>query len=281
LGIHLLVHPLLVLVADKVQRLSSANEAHGPVGAHNLDEELGLSNLSLDRLLNYLRGIGCLAARTVFLFASPQLFASQPCLRRALLDCAKAGTLRSVTLDEAHLLAKWGATFRLKIPALCCRGTQASRRPFLLATTATNSANNMQRLAKIVRCDFPPECRFWPPASSFSQRNIRMEFVVGSGYSGDTDAIVDHLQSSTSEVFVFFNSRGLVAGLQGTIKGKAVPKHVEARWYAAGESCRSKPWRAHLTCRRRPWSPRSYELSCFEVCFTSTVAKNYPRTVPY
>ena len=105
-GIHLVVHPLLVLAADQVKRSSSANEAFGLVEAHNLDEEVGLSKVFLDRLVRYLRDIGRGTARTIFLFSLPQLLASQPCLRCALLQCAESGTLCSVTLDEAHLLTK-------------------------------------------------------------------------------------------------------------------------------------------------------------------------------
>jgi hypothetical protein len=71
-----------------------------------------------------------------------------------------------------------------------------------------------------VHCDFPPKCRFWPHTSSFSLCNIRIEFFVGSGYSGDTNAFIDHLQLCTNTVFGFVNSRGLVIGLQGIIEGK-------------------------------------------------------------
>ena len=63
LGIHLVVQPLLVLAANQVQRFSSSNEAYGPVGAHNLDEDIGSSKVFLDRAW-YLRGMGHGTART-------------------------------------------------------------------------------------------------------------------------------------------------------------------------------------------------------------------------
>jgi superfamily II DNA helicase RecQ len=115
LGIHLSVYLLLVLTANQVERFSSADKAHGLMGAHNLDEELGMSNLSLDCLLWYLLGTSHRIVRTVFLFASPWLLETQPLLWCALLNCAKAGTFCSAMLGEAHLFAKWGAIFRPKI----------------------------------------------------------------------------------------------------------------------------------------------------------------------
>jgi hypothetical protein len=77
------VHPLLVLAANQVQRLSSANKAFAPVGALYLDEEVGSSKVFLDCLVQYLRGIGHRIARTVFLVSLPQLLASQTHVSRS------------------------------------------------------------------------------------------------------------------------------------------------------------------------------------------------------
>ena len=72
----MVVHPLLLLAADRVQRFSSAKEAFGPVGAHNLDDKVGSSKVFLGCLVRHLRSIGRRTARTVFLFSPPQLIAS-------------------------------------------------------------------------------------------------------------------------------------------------------------------------------------------------------------
>ena len=56
--------------------------------------------------------------RTVYVFVSPHLLASQHSIQHVLLKCAVLGTLWSVTLGEAHLFVKQGALFHPKIKML-------------------------------------------------------------------------------------------------------------------------------------------------------------------
>ena len=123
----------------------------------------------------------------MYVFASPHLLVMFPGVRNALLNCARKGTLRSVTLDEAHLFVKQGATFRPKIRMLGAtffqllyKNKSPKKRPFLVCTIATSSKNNQGRLEEITRVLFPPKHRCWAYASDFRQRSIKMKTKVGS-----------------------------------------------------------------------------------------------------
>ena len=118
-GIHLIVHLLLVLTADRMSKFTCASAAFGPVSAHNLDEQASSCRNFRDRLIKYLLDILADTSRTVYLFASPHFLSTYTGVRNTLLNCARRnGTLRSITLDEAHLFAKQGALFRPEIRML-------------------------------------------------------------------------------------------------------------------------------------------------------------------
>ena len=123
----------------------------------------------------------------MYVFASPQFIATHAGIRYALLCCARRGTLRSVTLDEAHLLGKQGATFSPEIRMISdtffkplFKNTSSAKRPFLVGTTATGSTNDIGRFEGIVGTPFPAKYRCWSPADDFRQRSIKMIMSVGS-----------------------------------------------------------------------------------------------------
>ena len=128
------------------------------MSAHNLNKEIPLAGAACARLLQHRIKVKRDTRRTTFLIASPRLLACAPQICHVLLHCVRKGTLQSITLDEAHLFAKWGATFRPEIhtlgDVLSCPlfdRTLTPRRPFLVATTATCSLKPPAPLELITR----------------------------------------------------------------------------------------------------------------------------------
>ena len=111
-GIQLIIHPLLVLTADQTSKFLCEMDRFGHVSAHNLDEHAATSGAYRKRLVEYLLAIPTNTTQTVYVFVSPHFLATHGDVRRALLRCARFGTLRSIVLDEAHLSAKHAASFR-------------------------------------------------------------------------------------------------------------------------------------------------------------------------
>ena len=226
-GIHLILHPLLVLTADQIAKFASANQDYGQVSAHNLDEHSLSSGDYRSRLIKFLASVNVHTTRTVYVFVSPHLLAAQHSIRNVLLNCATLGTLRSVTLDEAHLLAKQGASFRPEIRMLSkmffrklFANKLPSKRPYLLAVTATNSTSDQARLEGITCVSFPPEYCSWASAADFRQRQINMKMAITGNYSTNTNLVLRHLAEHTSSAFVFFNTRSLLPGVIKHLEGK-------------------------------------------------------------
>ena len=175
-GIHLIIHPLLVLTADQIMKFSCASTSHGAVMAHNLDEQASASRAHRNHLMKFLLDLGPDTSRTVYLFASLHFLASHVACLNAIILCSRCGTLRSVTIDKAHLLARQGASFR---PEVCMlresffvpiwRNTISEKRPLLVCVTATCSRNGRLRLEHTTCTGFPDEYCSWFPATLFRQ----------------------------------------------------------------------------------------------------------------
>ena len=111
-GIHLTVLPLLVLTVDQMSKFTCAFTAFKPVSAYNLDKQASSCWHFRDRLIKYLLGISADTSSTVYFFASPHFPSTYTTVHNTLIYCDwRNGTLGSITLDEAHLLAKQGASF--------------------------------------------------------------------------------------------------------------------------------------------------------------------------
>ena len=235
-AIQLIIHPLLVLTADQTSNFLSGTDRFGPVSAHNLDEHASTSAAYRKRLVDYLLAIPADTTQTIYVFVSPHFLATHGDVRRALLRCARFGTLRSIVLDESHLSAKQAASFRPELRMIGAtflqplyQSTSPNKRPFLVCTTATNSTNDHSRLERLTRTSFPPNYCCWSPKSDFAQRSIKMRMKVGSAYSKNTSFVISHLTTSLSAAFVFLNTRSLIDGIVKSLEAK-IDKHeaVEA-----------------------------------------------------
>ena len=108
-------------------------------------------------------------------------------MRRALLLCARFGTIKSIALDKAHLSAKQAASFRPKLRIIeatffqsLYQSTSPNKHPFLVYTTSANSTNNHSCLERLTRTLFPSKYCCWSPKSDFAQHSIKMTMKVGS-----------------------------------------------------------------------------------------------------
>ena len=224
-GIHLVMHPLLVLAADQAGKFTNSSCVHGSISALNLDDA-GSTEASREILVRQLLAVAPQTSRTIFLFASPQYLARHRPIRRALLGCARRGTFRSCNLDEAHLLAKHAATFRPEIRMMShtfLRPLQASSRAqqtFLLCTTATDSVNDHKRLERITHTGFPPEYTLRSTMHAFRQRRISMSVSVGRAIATNSNRVLEHLRNHPSSVFCFANTKPIADKITLAIEKK-------------------------------------------------------------
>jgi hypothetical protein len=226
-GIHLIIHPLLVLTADQITKFTCASTRHGSVMAHNCDEQASSSRAHRDRLMQHLLDVGPDTSRTVYLFASPHFLATRAAFLNAIILCSRRGTLRSVTIDEAHLLARQGASFRPEVRMLresfflpVWGNTIPEKRPLLVCTTATSSHSDKLRLEHITCTEFRVNHCCWFPAAHFQQRSIEMRLVVGNDYTRSTTLVVNHLADTDSSCFFFVNTKSRVDDIVKAIETK-------------------------------------------------------------
>ncbi|MFW6600444.1 protein DpdF [Propionibacteriaceae bacterium Y2011] len=89
------------------------------------------------------------------LYASPEAFVSS--LAPAVLDCARAGLLQQVVIDEAHLVDQWGSDFRSEfqtMPGLIRDGYAAApdaKKPSVLLLSATLAQQPVDLISKLFR----------------------------------------------------------------------------------------------------------------------------------
>src|SRR6185312_14107994 len=106
-GVTIVVVPTVVLALDMERRTTEAaanrNQPLSPLGQYayvgSLDQDVKAA------LREQIR-----TGRQRLLYTSPEAFVSG--LASAVLDCAQAGHLQQIVIDEAHLVDQWGADFR-------------------------------------------------------------------------------------------------------------------------------------------------------------------------
>ena len=115
-GIVLVIVPLLALSADQMAKIKEALESHGSVSAILLDE-CSRSDLE-DDVVPRMEEIDYNSHSTLYLFTSPQKLSNSQVIRNALMKAKTEQTLRLVAIDEAHLYAQHGSTFRGQLRTL-------------------------------------------------------------------------------------------------------------------------------------------------------------------
>jgi superfamily II DNA helicase RecQ len=231
-GVHLIFHPILALTADQLTHFQSGSDDYGSIVAINLDEMFTTAAWK-KKIIEYMTTLTKDTTTTVFIFASPQLIADNTTLRSALLNnCARKGTLRSITIDEAHLWAKHGSSFREEIRFLqheffapLYAGNDGG--PLFLAMTATMSKPTLATFMSLTSVGFPLANRVWADAVAFAQPNIAMSHVVSSEYTKNLNSVVEHCRDNpTGGAFVFVNMKTLSHKLLPLLEAKLADSRV-------------------------------------------------------
>ena len=115
-GIVLVIVPLLSLTADQMAKIRVTLQVEGSVDAHHLDEIQ--TSLLRELIIPQMHEIGYDSTSTMFLLTSPQNPVTTSSLLEALFMCHQKQTLRSVTINGAHLFAQHGQLFQESLRVL-------------------------------------------------------------------------------------------------------------------------------------------------------------------
>ena len=77
-GVHLIIHPLLVLTADQVASFQECCMSYGAFVVINLDEQASRSATFLDAIIKFFTTLKRRTSTTVILFGSPQFLCNHP-----------------------------------------------------------------------------------------------------------------------------------------------------------------------------------------------------------
>ena len=145
-GVCVVFVPLLALTADQMHAIKSADQRYASFEAVHMDEIPSSSDALGGDIIPRLDGIGANSSSTLYCFTSPQYIVDNPSFLNALLRCHERRTLRFVAIDEAHLYAQHGKTFRESIRILKASffekvfAKEAAYHPLFMAmTTRTRS----------------------------------------------------------------------------------------------------------------------------------------------
>jgi superfamily II DNA helicase RecQ len=214
-GIIIVFIPILSLSADLLEKFRTASQRFGSVHAHHVDEIIDASPDKRSELLIRINSMQRETTSTLFLFLSPQLMIHHTDFRDALIRQCRAGVVRLVTIDEAHLYVQHGISFRSKIRMMkniffnkVFHPTMKIK-PAFIAATATMNHPFIAQLTSLTTIKFPPRSIIWPPSFQFRQRSINMVFTTSHEYAkAGLNYVVEFLQENPGRcACVFVNSR--------------------------------------------------------------------------
>ena len=220
-GVCLVFIPLLTLSADVMAKFQDACQDYGSNRAFHLDEIYDNNRENYNEILEWCSRLTPTTTSTIFAFVSPQHLCISRRACNVFIQCALKKTLRSVVLDEVHLLVGHALSFRDQcrelsdiffkpvfhpenpdqfIPRILC----------LTATFPTTYYDGLERLTTISFRRHPSSIQRGS-VDEFLQRNITMkQVVVGKGdyvKIGLANVIVHLQQDKECKIVVFCNSR--------------------------------------------------------------------------
>ncbi|MUL67540.1 helicase [Mycobacterium sp. CBMA 234] len=149
-GVTIVVVPTVVLALDMERRTADAAQHRGqslsPTGRYAYVGSLG-DDAKKD-LREQVR-----SGRQRLLYTSPEAFVTG--LASAVLECAEAGYLQQIVVDEAHLVDQWGSDFRSEfqtMPGLIREAHEKApegNKPSVLLLSATLSQQPLDLLTKL------------------------------------------------------------------------------------------------------------------------------------
>ena len=108
-GVIIIIIPLLVLTTDQMVKIEEALQTHGSVEAYHLDNILPWD---IHTIIQRMNTIDYNLSSTLFIFTSPQYFTTPQAIMNALLDWHARKALHLVAIEEAHIYAQYGRSFR-------------------------------------------------------------------------------------------------------------------------------------------------------------------------
>lgn len=161
-GVTIVVVPTVVLALDMERRTDEASRSRGRI-LSPLERYAYVGSLEPD-VKRQLRD----AVRTGsqrLLYTSPEAFVSS--LASAVLECAQAGQLQQIVIDEAHLVDQWGTDFRAEfqtMPGLirdAYEKAPADKKPSVLLLSATLAQQPVDLVTKLFAVGENPVDLVW------------------------------------------------------------------------------------------------------------------------
>ena len=168
-GVTICVCPLLSLGADQSKKVLSKSGANcKSIASFHLDE---LSSKAIRALKQWLETPGNLSSTSIIIFTSPQAFENH---YYTFLDfMIKQNMVRLVVVDEIHLVAHFGSSFRKVFQVLKSKLFMAIKSPipmlFLTATCSTYITSTLQTMFGIQFNGV-----HWPDAANMKHRKVKV-----------------------------------------------------------------------------------------------------------
>lgn len=247
-GVTVVVVPTVVLALDMERRTQETARQRGLV-LSPLGKYAYIGSLGPDEKKQLRDAVRSGAQR--LLYASPEAFVSS--LAPAVLECAAAGWLQQIVIDEAHLVDQWGSDFRSEfqtMPGLirdAYSKSPESKKPSVLLLSATLAQRSVDLLSTLFRTGEADVDVVWgselrtEPAyfiATHATEDARQEAVLKAIGCLPRPLILYTSKVEDAEDWAArLRSRGLVR--VGTVTGKtgeADRRSVMARWRGVGFS---------------------------------------------
>ena len=164
--------PLLSLTANQTASVSRASSKRMAITAIHLDET-SWEDVE-GKVLPKIEAIPKETTSSLFLLCSPQYLATNKLFCDALLACNDRGMLRLVAIDEAHLFAMHGRSFRESIRVIAENfffplfASERISRPLFLAMTATMTERLLKDFSRLTHVDWSLERhQLWSSPAQF------------------------------------------------------------------------------------------------------------------
>ena len=182
-GISLVIIPLLSLTANQLERLKKALQRDGNVFCVHLDD--AARNDVKQKVIPKMDKFKYASSTTFFILCSPQYIAENVDFRQALLRARDRRVLRLIAIDEVHIYAMHGRSFRDSIRVLQREFfsklflRRSGYSPLFLVMTATMPLSLVSTLEKLTHVQWSKPChQLRSTAVEFRQRYIDMSFRV-------------------------------------------------------------------------------------------------------
>ena len=211
-GVVVVIVPLLTLCADQIRKIDEASQKYASCEAQHIDE---CSDGDIRRtIIPRMNDIDNTSSSVMFIFISPQKLVACGPICAAILRCHQRKTLRLVVIDEAHLYAMHGRSFRGDLRLLCRSFFDVVFRsggdyhPLFLLLTATMTRQLIPHLSKLTNVDWSSsERQLWSGAQEFQRRyiSIDLKLVDNMCSSGSPDTVEFLKQDEIGCACIFVN----------------------------------------------------------------------------